>query len=83
MLNETPTAINLNINKGKSIQLVELHIQSESTQNEKGTSNLQQLKYLTPWDDMKHEYLIGDVVNFQNKQIEINFLDQHPTESSY
>ena len=32
---------------------------------------------------MKHEYLIGDVVNFQNKQIEINFLDQHPTESSY
>ena len=45
--------VNLNINRRKSIQITELHIQSEAIQNEKGTNNSQQLKFCTPCDDVK------------------------------
>ena len=30
------------------------------------------MKVTYPMDDTKHVYLFGDVVNFHNKQIEIN-----------
>ena len=32
---------------------------------------------------MRHAHLGVDVVNVHNEEVEINFLDQHPTESGH
>ena len=37
----------------------------------------------TPWDDMIHVHLGVYIVNFHNEEVEINSLDQHPTESGH
>ena len=36
---------------------------------------------LTPWDDVIRVHFGVNVVNFHNEEVEINSLDQHPTES--
>ena len=37
----------------------------------------------TPWDDVIHVHLGVDVVNFHNKQVEVDSLDQHPAKGSH
>ena len=32
---------------------------------------------------MRNLHLVADIVNFYNKQVEINSLDQHPAESGH
>ena len=38
---------------------------------------------LTPRKDMINMYFVGNVVNLDNKQVKVNSLDQHPTESCH
>ena len=38
---------------------------------------------LTPWDDVIRVHFGVNVVNFHNEEVEINSLDQHPTESGH
>ena len=38
---------------------------------------------LTPWDDVIHVHFGVDVVNFHNEEVEVNSLDQHPTENGH
>ena len=37
----------------------------------------------TPWNDVIRVHLFANVINFHNKQIKINSLDHHPTESGH
>ena len=37
----------------------------------------------TPWDDVIRVHLVANDINFHNKQIKVNSLDHHPTESGH
>ena len=37
----------------------------------------------TPWNDVIRVHLVANDMNFHNKQIKINSLDHHPTESGH